>query len=163
MVEKVKPEIDDNDDGKKFINIYSKGRTKLGKMLSHFYHSPFEHPTLKHFNSMEGFWHYVGGDVKDERLRTVPGWQAKKIGKDITKSYKADFQKLIMEGNRCKIEANEELKKLFIESTLPFVHYYVADNGWIVKPKAQEWLCHGFETLRNQMRAEAGLAPLFNT
>ena len=147
-------------DGKEFINIYSKGATVLGRMLSHFEKSPFTHPVYGHFNCMEGYWHYVGGNVKDERLHTAEGYIAKKIGSKIKKDYLANFQDLIMEGNRLKIENNPRLKQLFIESKLPFCHYYVADNGWVIQPKAQEWLCKGFEKLRNDMRIEAGLAPI---
>lgn len=158
---KVEPEIKNDDDGVKFINIYSKGQTELGRKLSHFEHSPFTHPVYGFFNCMEGFWHYVGGDVKDERLRTAPGYMAKKIGKDISKSYLPNFQEIIMEGNRLKIDGNPRLKHLFINSTLPFVHYYVAPkNGWIIFPKAQDWLCEGFEKLRNEMRVEAGMEPI---
>ena len=160
MTENKVEEIKNDDDGVLFINIYSKGLSELGRALSHFTHAPFVHPTYGSFNCMEGYWHYVGGDIKDERLRTAPGYIAKKIGKTLTKSYKPDFQDLIMEGNRLKIEGNPRLKKLFIESTLPFYHFYVQENGWITKPKAGEWLCEGFDKLRNDMRIEAGLDPL---
>ncbi len=153
-------EIKNADDGKTFINIYSKGLTTLGRALSHFTESQFEHPTFGSFNCMEGYWHYVGGDVKDERLHTAPGYLAKRIGSTIKKSYNPRFQELIMEGNRLKIESNPWLLKMFIESSLPFKHYYFADNGWITIPKASDWLCEGFETLRMELRAEAGLDPL---
>lgn len=160
MTDKKETLIDNEQDGKEFINIYSKGKSRLGRKLSHFEKSPFTHPVYGDFNCMEGFWHYVGGDVKDERLRTAEGYIAKKIGSNLKKSYMPEFQDLIMEGNRLKIENNPELKRLFIESELPFVHYYVGNNGWIILPKAQDWLCKGFEKLRNEMRIEAGLAPI---
>ncbi len=160
MENKIQAVYDDTDDDVKFINIYSKGRSELGRALSHFYHLPFEHPVFGKFNCMEGFWHYVGGNPRDERLRTAPGYIAKKIGKTLEKKYDPEFRKLIMEGNRAKIESSDALKKDFTESTLPFVHYYIAPtNGWVIKPKAQEWLCQGFEDLRNEYRIEAGLAP----
>lgn len=163
MQNKIQAAYDNSDDGVLFINIYSKGRTELGRELSHFHHSPFTHPVFGSFNCMEGFWHYVGGTPRDERLRKAPGYIAKKIGKTLKKEYHPDFQKWIMEGNRAKIEADPELKKKFTESELPFVHYYIGDNGWVIKPKAQDWLCHGFEELRNEYRVEAGLEPLLKS
>lgn len=147
-------------DGVLYINIYSKGKTALGRDLSHFAHSPFEHPTFGKFNCMEGFWHYVGGIPRDERLRKAPGWIAKKIGKTLEKKFNPNFQQWIKEGNRAKIESDPALKKAFTESELPFVHYYIDDNGFVTLPSAHDWLIPQFEELRNDFRVEAGLDVL---
>ena len=43
-------------DGVDHINIYSRGKTQLGRMLSNFYLSPFNHPVYGGFNTVEGFY-----------------------------------------------------------------------------------------------------------
>jgi len=51
----VKP--DPNEDGKSHINVYSKGQTELGRMLSNFAHSPFRNMEYD-FASVEAFWYW---------------------------------------------------------------------------------------------------------
>ena len=50
---------DSTTDGIDHINIYSKGYTKLGRLLSNFTKSEFTHPIYGHFMSVEGFWYYI--------------------------------------------------------------------------------------------------------
>jgi hypothetical protein len=46
------------EDGVTHINIYSKGKTELGRWLTNFSYSPFNHPEYGKFLSMEGFWYW---------------------------------------------------------------------------------------------------------
>lgn len=48
-----------DEDGVTHINIYSKGKTELGRWLTNFSYSPFNHPEYGKFLSMEGFWCWV--------------------------------------------------------------------------------------------------------
>lgn len=66
------------EDGKDFINIYSKGKTSIGQWLSNFAHTPFkcEHGI---FASIESYWYWLG--CEDDDLRNLYGWQAKTEGR----------------------------------------------------------------------------------
>lgn len=50
----VNPELDGID----HINVYSQGKTKLGRLLSNFANTPFEIPGLGRFQSVESYWYY---------------------------------------------------------------------------------------------------------
>ena len=67
------------------INIYSKSESKLGRMLSNFYHSPFVLEKDGFFNSVEGYWFWLG--TRDERLRKLSGFKAKKLGGKLPRKF----------------------------------------------------------------------------
>lgn len=112
-------------DGVEHINIYSRGTTKLGVMLSNFHHSPFVLEGHGRFESVEGFWYWwLKG--RDEKLRDMYGVAAKKYGQSIPIKYTVSVvdRDVIKEAIFCKIDQNEEIKSLLRDSTLPFEHYY---------------------------------------
>lgn len=116
-------------DGEEFINIWIKGKTKLGQMLSHFYELPFKHPYFGSFNSMEGFWHYIQNKERNDKLRSLSGMAAKNYGKSLTWKRVDNFHAVIASANFYKIEQNPELKKLFVESKLPFTQYWIHESS----------------------------------
>ena len=62
-----------------------------------------------------------------EILRNLYGYEAKKIGKELKEGFKVvdpDFKEKIMEAIRLKIVNNDEFYYLFVNSELPFLHYY---------------------------------------
>lgn len=153
------------EDGVTHINIYSKGRTELGKLLTHFKHMPFVHPYYGPFDSMEGFWHFMKScqfklpsHERDDNLRYMSGAYAKKYGKTKEMRRYSEFKEDIMAGNYQKIIQHEHLKRLFVESTLPFSHYYVYDNrgqpntSFIIRPRGSDWLIEEFEKMRSEMK-----------
>ena len=71
------------DDGITHINIYSKARTELGKWLSNFSYSPIKIEN-ELFNSIEAYFYWL--ICKDDRLKLLYGYNAKKLGKEILKS-----------------------------------------------------------------------------
>lgn len=153
------------EDGVSHINIYLLGKTPLGQMLAHFFRSPFKHPDLGPFDSMEGYWHWVKSVDRPDKLRYLSGFSAKRTGSELEKqSNIPDFQELILEGNYCKITQNPELLKLFVESELPFEHYYMwkqeepdAEDNRPIRPRSMDWLVPQFEHLRALIRN--GLVP----
>jgi len=128
-------------DGVDHINVYSKGATELGRLLTNFAHTPFEHPTRGKFESMEGYWYYVSTGDKHEELRTLVGSQAKAFGKtlekvDINPDY---FEVLIRTGIRAKLIYHPKILEMLLDNELPLAHYYVfgsqvkqAGYGWIL-------------------------------
>jgi hypothetical protein len=52
-------DIKPSEDGVTHINVYSRGNTELGRLLSNFAHTPFSHPEFGEFASVEGFWYWL--------------------------------------------------------------------------------------------------------
>jgi hypothetical protein len=60
--------INPHKDGIDHINIYSRGKTEVGRQLSNFAHTPFTHKDYGYFNSVEGLWYYLITGCKHENL-----------------------------------------------------------------------------------------------
>lgn len=111
-------------EGVDHINIYSKSRTELGRLTSNFSHTPFTHPDFGDFASMEAFWFYVKTGFKHEELRPLHGYEAKKVGNDLTSVYCSEFEDIIFSGLEAKVQQHERLQELLSKNNLPFRHYY---------------------------------------
>lgn len=149
--------INPEEDGLKHINIWYYGRSQLGRELAHFAKKPFIHPFFGPFNTMEGFWHYIKTGACDDRLRTLDGPGARKLGKELKWTYVENFQDIIMRANYEKINQHPALKKLLIDSTLPFMHYYIFKseentNGVVIDIVANAWMIKMFDDLREMFR-----------
>jgi len=153
-------DIDPNQDGVTHINIWIRGKTELGQMLSHFYELPFKHPYFGSFNSMEGFWHFIQNIERDDKLRSLSGMAAKNYGKSLTWCRVDKFHDVIAAANFYKIEQNPKLQKLFIETTLPFDQYWLhqatgdaeGQGEVVVKLNNYKWLVESFEENRVLMK-----------
>lgn len=119
-------------DGINHINAYSKGKTKLGRMLSNFEHSPFTHSQLDDFESMEGIWYYISTGMKIEELRKLYGFEAKQLGRKFPLILNMNFEVLIYEGLECKLVQNDHILLECNKNYLPYYHYYVL-NGKPIK------------------------------
>lgn len=141
-------------DGKDHINISTTGETELGRMLSFGHHLPFVHPYFGPFNCMDGFWYYIRSEEKPDELRYQSAPKAKAIGSKLTQVRVDNFHNIIMAACRHKIDQHEHLKQLFIESHLPFEHYYLHGPGRVVvRPPIHQWLVTGMARLRAQMQS----------
>lgn len=146
------------EDGISHINIYSRGKTELGRFLSNFALSPFIHPKFGSFNTVEGFWHYLRTGKKHECFRTLSGMDCKKISKQYEKQDCDNFQRYIKEAILLKIESNEKFKLLLKESTLPLTHYYYygdESSYKIVVPDNSKWLINYIEDIRKYLNNKA--------
>lgn len=143
-----------NKDGIDHINIYSKGKTELGRYLSNFTYSPFEHPIYGNFKSIEGFWYY--NLTGDEKLRELYGYEAKKHGQNqckyvINGEWGVDRTQVKLAIIAKLTQSNPEMLEEFIYSDLPFKHYYNF-GGKIIEPKEAQWLVNFFINLREQLQ-----------
>jgi hypothetical protein len=145
--------INPNEDGINHINIYSQGKTELGRMLSNFYHYHIV-TSDGDFESVEGYWYWLGIEDQPEKevLRTLYGYNAKKIGNDLKSRYATridnDFEKKILNAIWYKVKRNTHLFTPDI-SNLPFTHYYNF-NGKIVDVKNKYlWMIEGIDKMRN--------------
>ena len=120
-------------DGIDHINAYSKGRTKIGRKLTNFAHSPFNHHIYGHFESLEGFWYWFITGMQYNNLRKVHGFTAKELGrvclgdsKPILKLKKnQSFEDVIIDVTKCKLRQNTDILQMLVETgDLPIFHYY---------------------------------------
>lgn len=143
-------------DGVDHINIYSRGKTQLGRMLSNFYLLPFSHPVYGIFNTVEGFYYYVSTGFKHENLRTLSGFEAKKFGKSLERAKLEDFENIIRKAIRLKIYQNDSLTVLLKASSLPFAHYYFYGDSEgkykLFTPKGFEYMVDEIEKVRDELK-----------
>lgn len=137
-------------DGIDCINVYSKGKTLLGRELSNFAHTPFKGTVLQ-FESVEGWWYWFTTGKKYDHLASLWGFCAKKEGRKYSKEFDItpNILKMVY---KLKIDHNANVRQMLIKSHLPFTHYYEY-NGKIVKTR---WQWTG--ELWNEVREELKLA-----
>jgi hypothetical protein len=140
------------DDGVTHINIYSKAKTKLGLFLSNFTKHAIQTEDGP-FQSIEGYWYWLSS--KDDNLRRLYGWEAKKYGRSIkAKDWMDDeeFKRKICAAIREKVLDSFYVLNL-ATSTLPLVHYY-AYGDKIVEPEEGKWVIEYIESLRAYLKEE---------
>lgn len=135
------------EDGITHINVYSKGKTELGRWLTNFAHSPID-TVDGHFESIEGYWYWLGTTHSDrENLRFLYGFKAKELGKklkSIEQQNNDDFKPKILNAIKIKLYNNPRMMDLLFQNSLPLVHYYVygenSENPKIVEPSEGKWI-----------------------
>ena len=141
--------FDPREDGITHINIYSKGHTMLGRVLSNWTPCTIK-TSIGDFKSIEGLIFYMG--CFDERLRKLVGYEASKLGKELDRGIRLPddvFKRLIVEGMISKINhINKELRNEFFLTKLPFTHYYAYDNKVVDIPKWQ-WQVEAWGKLKD--------------
>lgn len=146
------------DDGVTFINVYTKGRTRLGRLLTNPADLKVYHKKYGWFRTAEGLWYYLRTGCKHEVLRTMSGFEAKALGKTLEVVWNQDFQKEFLKAIRYKVLSNEELKTLLRQSTLPLTHFYFYGSPYndrppkVIYPKGSEWQIEFFEELRRRLK-----------
>lgn len=145
--------IDPIQDGITHINIYSQGKTQLGRMLSNFYHYKVKTED-GNFESVEGYWYWLGIEDCEEKevLRNLHGYNAKKSGNELKKKYKQrndeNFERKILKAIWNKVIKHIKLFKNN-NANLPFEHYYNF-SGKVVDVKDKYlWLIEGIDKMRN--------------
>ena len=131
--------FDPKDDGITHINVYSKGKTFLGKWLSNFTYSPIETIDGK-FNSIEGYWYWLS--IQDERFRKLHGFKAKQLGRELNANDWPNtymFRQRIKAAILYKILSKPEIIVKLKRNKLPLTHYYVYGDKVINVPNA-EWI-----------------------
>lgn len=141
--------INQNTDGINHINVYSKGKTWLGRTLSNFSYSPIETED-GHFDSIEGYWYWLSS--KDDSLRFLHGYAAKKYGQSIGAKDWLDggeFKDKIKKAIDIEINSIDGLLDELEKCSLPLKHYYVFNNKVKTVPSAK-WIIEFLETYKNK-------------
>ncbi len=142
-------------DGREHINVYSKGRTLLGRKLSNFADIPtmveIDGETIK-FKNVESLWFYLKiyltfGE-KDTNLLDMEGYEAKeygskrlKLSRPLTTEEREYFIDIMKKGIEWKIRNNDALREEFKANykKIPYAHYYNYSGNIITLPEHQ-WL-----------------------
>lgn len=142
------------EDGKTHINVYSQGKTEVGRWASNFQEAAFIHPTYGAFMSMEGLWYWLSVLPDEPRrglLRLASGFQAKKLGRELRGKdwvYSPGFEADIKLGLRTKYETYPaQLKAFQMWNHLPLAHYYVMRGKVIYVPDA-DWILEELDSIR---------------
>ncbi|MCK9234785.1 MAG: hypothetical protein M0R77_00560 [Gammaproteobacteria bacterium] len=146
------------DDGEDHINIHPiYAETELGKMLSMHDYTPFTHPVLGTFSTLIGYWFYIKtkGMSDDFRLGRDGKAFRKKAG-EMQQFRLENFQEYILDGYYEMISQNENVKELFLASTLPFTQYWISSKVRAVPP-GLEFINSGLHSLRENMKL--GIEP----
>lgn len=145
MSEKINPE----EDGVTHINIWSKAKTELGRLLTNFAHTPFYHPRHGRFASMEGFFYWVSTGYKHDKLKDLYGFKAKEIGKSYPVIKNDKFKQELIKAARLKIIQSPRILELLQQNDLPFKHYFVYGGTHVVdRTEANQWLIGSIEQAR---------------
>lgn len=149
-------ELNPDEDGKTHINIYSKGKTEIGRILTNVANVSFVHEDYGSFNSVDGLWYWLLSGKTNDNFRKYSGFEAKAEGKKIPKEnllpIDEDFKSAIKKAFKAKVKSNPNIIKLMYESDLPFEHYYYYGkdgNYKVINQEKHKWQCEEFERLRN--------------
>ncbi len=148
------------EDGVTHINTYSRGRTELGRLLTNFAHTPFNHTKYGPFESVEGLWYWLKTGKVNNELRELSGFAAKRLGKELENRNKEslvstdtdEFKEDLLEGIRCKLRQNKDILKKMTETDLPFTHYYWRgdlESPAIKEVSGCEWMMDELERIRD--------------
>lgn len=155
--------LNNNDDGVKFINIYSKAKTSLGKQLTNMYHYTFIYDGIQ-FISVEQAWHFYKfskyPELANQILQFKNSFDCLKFARanqqeDASKSVQSPVFRLLMQDViRTRIDADIDLKNQLRNSWLPFEHYYAYGDKVQDQRDKYEWLINIFEDYRTELQFE---------
>lgn len=135
-------------DGVDHINVYSKGKTELGQLLTNFADTPFKHPEHGWFRTVEGFWYWLKTGMQHEELRHTAGWESKMLGRKWPSTQViGDFDTKIKTAIRAKLIQHPHILRMLIDNELPLAHYYVVRGG--IKQAGYEWINEYYMEVRS--------------
>ena len=143
------------EDGVDHINIYSKGKTPLGRWLSNWEWCPIEIDGTV-FITVEGYWYYLlTGQISFSKCN---GYTAKIEGRKVLKNMEPlmdknseEFKNKIRKAIDLKMKTRTGiLFQDFIDSTLPFTHYYVYGSKRVYA--GYEWITEHITHRRKQLK-----------
>ncbi|MGL5398255.1 MAG: hypothetical protein ACRDBQ_23770 [Shewanella sp.] len=147
------------EDGVTHINVYSGGKTNLGRFWSNFHHSNTMTPHGL-FSSLEGYYHYLkvlrsvieakksveqlGIHYQLEKLKSVYGKAAQQAGRELRKHlaslgiytldvpdewFNANFKEALVN----KLNDDKQMQVEVFDNQLPYLHYYVMGKNVFYK------------------------------
>jgi hypothetical protein len=150
-----RPRYNPSEDGVTHINIYSKGKTDLGRLLSNFATLWVSHPEHGNWPSIEAFYYWYGTGKTHDIFRELSPYEVKKYGKNLPKVPVDDFQDQIRLMILFKIQYYSNIREALKQTALPFTHYYTYGNGLdvkIIEKDADQWLVEWVTIVRDYLQ-----------
>jgi len=158
------------EDGITHINIYTKAKTELGKLLTNLSNISIEveyNEKILKFKSLEGWWYFLKiKDLKNKEcfeLCDLSGFDCKTFGQKELKELEEKqlnntdfFIDNILKSIRYKI-FNSKIKDLLKQSSLPFTHYYYygnENNFKVIDLTPNNWILEEIEKIRKELKKE---------
>lgn len=173
--------MEPNSDGVDHINVYSKGRTELGRMLTNFHRHPFQFEGIE-FASLEAWWYYEllreagvyirlnNNELSTElalQLTTLPttwGISAKTLGTRLTAGFigarsapSQQFRERYALAAAARLQSDTRLLRLLRDSNLPLMHYYWfgrSDKLKVIRDTKHQWVLDIWVDFRKQLQDE---------
>lgn len=137
------------------INIYSQGKTQLGRALSNFADTPIDSVDGQ-FQSIEGYWYWLSCPdtypYKND-FRKLVGNAAKVRGREVGARDWLDaplFKLKIYNAMLTKLILHDSILLEFLTNKLPYRHYYVF-KGKVVEPTDGKWIIDMWTFLQEQL------------
>jgi len=118
----IRSDISADNDGIDHINVYSKGSTNIGRLLSNFAYTPFLINGHR-FASVEAYWYYYTTGQKYDHLKSLYGFKAKLEGKKYER-VRLISRRRLFNVYLHKIAHNKDLYDQLMSTEVPFTHYY---------------------------------------
>lgn len=144
--------INPENDGIDHINIYSRGATELGRVLSNWHESKIT-TSIGYFNTIEGLIFYLSSF--NDSLRSMIGFMAKTKGPTLDRGIRLPediFRRLIIEAMEIK-SSQPKIRNLLINSELPLKHYYTYYGKVRLAPK-WDWQISEWERIRKELKSQ---------
>lgn len=136
-------------DGIDHINIYSKGKTSIGRAMTNMSAIPVTIPGEGTFQSVEAYWYWLSTGMKDDRFFTVDHFEAKNIGKSMPRVPIDNFEEKIKRAIKLKLDQfDPRMKRALKNSTLPLTHYYHYGDDKSVAYTRYDWIIDYISELR---------------
>jgi hypothetical protein len=145
------PSFNPANDGTDHINVYTKGKTHLGRALCNPSDCNIEHPYFGHFRTLEGLWFYMKTGFVDDEFRLIKGLAAREKGKGMPSRHYGPFSKMFKLGMLEKLQRNPELQKELMENELPLAHYYVKGDGTPIPLSRHQWQLDFWTLMRSAL------------
>lgn len=132
--------MDSERDGVTHINVYSRGETLLGRLLSNFASTEIKIGD-EIFSSVESWWYWTKMNAINQttllplftedhlqEIKSLPGREAKKFFRKLYPDDSSSFNPSREELKKVyllKVEQHPKIKELLLKNTLPFQHYYI--------------------------------------
>lgn len=142
---------DPEGDGVTHINVYSQGKTALGRFASNFEDCGVDTEDGR-FASVEGYWYFLLAKPTPAResLRNLSGTEAKRVGRTLPQGSDMDspeFQRKVSAALAAKFRSNPEMLQELRACKLPLDHYYVFD-GVVKRASRHRWVLDAIDALR---------------
>lgn len=142
-------------DGEDHINL-GMSRTHLGSLLGLGGISTFHHSELGRFKTLLGFWNYIAHEEHDDRYRILTDKEIRlfNLQRGVTRTPRRvkNFNAIILDAQWQRIVGSEKIKKMLIESTLPFDCYRVNRSGMRERTSYEYWFVPALEEMRKCLK-----------